>query len=93
MSASARSARLIPLAATKTLPRYRRALLAVSAILALVEPPTGSDFNFRAYQLPMAVFAGLIILVLVLVVQRRQLDGQEGVDIDALPGRSAHTPS
>jgi alpha-1,6-mannosyltransferase len=84
---------LVPLAATKALPRYRRALLAVSAVLALVEPPTGADFNFRPYQLPMAVLAGLVILVLVLLVQRRQLDGQEGVDIDALPGRSARTAS
>ncbi|MDT7708750.1 MAG: alpha,6-mannosyltransferase [Pseudonocardiales bacterium] len=79
---------LIPLAATKALPRYRRALLATSAVLALVEPPTGSDFNFRAYQLPMAIAAGLLMLVLVLLVQRRQLAGQEGVDVDALPGRS-----
>lgn len=84
---------LIPLAATKALPRYRRALLAVSAVLALVEPPTGADFNFRAYQLPMAVLAGLVILVLVLVVQRRQLAGQEGVDIDALPGRATRVPT
>jgi len=85
---------LIPLAATKTLPRYRRALLATSAVLALVEPPTGADFNFRAYQLPMAIAAGLVILVLVLLVQRRQilgrkLAGETGVDIDALPGHSA----
>jgi alpha-1,6-mannosyltransferase len=84
---------LIPLAATKALPRYRRALLATSAVLALVEPPTGADFNFRAYQLPMAVAAGLLMLILVLAVQRRQLAGQTGVDIDALPARSGPPPT
>jgi hypothetical protein len=41
----------------------------------------------------MAIVAGLIILVLVLVVQRRLLTGERGVDIDALPGRSARAPS
>lgn len=78
----------IPLAATRGLPRYRRAALAASAVLALVVPPTGADFNFRAYQLPLAVVAALIILVLVLAFQRRQLAGQRGADIDALPGRA-----
>ncbi|GAA1197828.1 polyprenol phosphomannose-dependent alpha 1,6 mannosyltransferase MptB [Pseudonocardia alaniniphila] len=77
----------IPLAATQGLPRYRRAALAASAILALLVPPTGADFNFRAYQLPMAIVAGLVMLVLLLLVQRRQLAGQQGVDVDAWPGR------
>jgi alpha-1,6-mannosyltransferase len=77
----------IPLAATRGLPRYRRFALAASAVLALVVPPTGADFSFRAYQLPMAILAGIVILVLVLVVLRRQLAGQTGADIDALPGR------
>jgi alpha-1,6-mannosyltransferase len=78
----------IPLAATRGLPRYRRAALAASAVLAVVVPPTGADFNFRAYQLPMAVAAALIMLFLVLWVQRRQLVGQHGADVDALPGRT-----
>ncbi len=78
----------IPLAATRGLPRYRRAALAASAVLAVVVPPTGADFNFRAYQLPMAVVAALIMLFLVLAVQRRQLVGQHGADVDALPGRT-----
>jgi hypothetical protein len=34
-----------------------------------------------------------VILALILFVQRRRLAGQEGVDIDALPGRSAHPAS
>ena len=57
-------------------------------MLAIVVPPTGADFNFRAYQLPMAVVAALIMLLLVLAVQRHQLVGQHGADVDALPGRT-----
>jgi alpha-1,6-mannosyltransferase len=78
----------IPLAATRGLPRYRRAALAASAVLAVVVPPTGADFNFRAFQLPIAVAAALIMLFLVLWVQRQQLAGRTGADVDALPGRT-----
>jgi alpha-1,6-mannosyltransferase len=78
----------IPLAATKGLPRYRRLALAASGVLALVVPPTGADFQFRAFQLPLAIIAAIVILVLVLLVLRRQLSGQTGPDIDALPGRA-----
>ena len=78
----------IPLAATRGLPRYRRAALAASAVLAVLVPPTGADFDFRAFQLPMAIVAGLGILLVVLVVLRRHLAGQTGPDIDALPGRA-----
>jgi alpha-1,6-mannosyltransferase len=78
----------IPLAATKGLPRYRRFALATSAVLALVVPPTGADFQFRAYQLPMAILAAIAMLVLVLLVLRRRLAGQTGADIDALPGHA-----
>ncbi|OLT12877.1 hypothetical protein BJF78_23380 [Pseudonocardia sp. CNS-139] len=83
---------VIPLAATRGLPAYRRSVLAASAVLALVVPPTGADFSFRAFQLPLAILAALVLLVLVLVVLRRQLAGQTGVDIDALPGRSPVPP-
>lgn len=63
----------IPLAATRSLPRYRRAALAASAVLALMVPPTGSDFSFRAYQLPMAIVAGMLMLLVVVLVVRRRL--------------------
>jgi alpha-1,6-mannosyltransferase len=78
---------VIPLAATRGLPRYRRAVLATSAVLAVVVPPTGADFNFRAFQLPLALLAAVVLLVLVLLVQRRQLVGRTGPEIDALPWR------
>lgn len=79
---------LIPLAATRALPRYRRALLGASAVLAVVVPPTGADFNFRAFQLPLALVATLVMLAVLIAVQRRQVQGAAGVDIDALPGRA-----
>ncbi|MHA6618445.1 polyprenol phosphomannose-dependent alpha 1,6 mannosyltransferase MptB [Pseudonocardia sp. DLS-67] len=78
----------IPLAATRGLPRYRRAALAASAVLALLVPPTGADFQFRAFQLPLSIIAGLGILLVFLLVLRRHLAGQSGFDIDVLPGRS-----
>jgi alpha-1,6-mannosyltransferase len=78
----------IPLAATRGLPRYRRFALAASAVLALLVPPTGADFQFRAFQLPMAIIAGIGILLVFLLVLRRHLAGQTGPDIDVLPGRA-----
>jgi alpha-1,6-mannosyltransferase len=78
---------VIPLAATRAMPRARRAMLGISAALAVVVPPTGADFTFRAYQLPLSIGAGLAILVLVLLVVRRSLAGREGPDVDAWPGR------
>jgi alpha-1,6-mannosyltransferase len=78
----------IPLAATRGLPRYRRAALAASAVLAVLVPPTGADFDFRAFQLPMAIAAGMGILLVVLLVLRHHLAGQTGPDIDVLPGRA-----
>ncbi len=80
---------VIPLAATKAMPRARRAMLVISGILAIVVPPTGADFNFRAYQLPMSIIAGLVVMALVLLIVRRSLAGRAGVDVDAWPGRVA----
>lgn len=62
----------IPLAATRGSPRYRRIALAASAVLAVMVPPTGADFDFRAYQMPMAILAGLAMLVVAVVVVRRR---------------------
>lgn len=81
---------VIPLAATKAMPKARRAMLIISGILAIVVPPTGADFNFRAYQLPMSIIAGLLVIALTLLVVRRSLVGRTGVDVDAWPG---HVPA
>jgi alpha-1,6-mannosyltransferase len=63
----------IPLAATRGMPQHRRAALAASALLAVMLPPTGADFAFRSFQLPLAILAGLVILVVALLAVRREL--------------------
>ena len=63
----------IPLAATRGMPRHRRAALAASALLAVMLPPTGADFAFRSFQLPLAILAGIVILLVALLVVRREL--------------------
>jgi alpha-1,6-mannosyltransferase len=63
----------VPLAASSATPRYRNAAVAVSAVLALVVPPTGADFAFRAFQLPMAIVAGGVILLAALFLVRRRV--------------------
>ncbi|GAA1831270.1 polyprenol phosphomannose-dependent alpha 1,6 mannosyltransferase MptB [Pseudonocardia ailaonensis] len=70
----------IPLAATKGLPRYRRFALAASAVIAVVVPPTGADFNFRAFQLPLAIVAGIVMLLVALVWVRRDLRREQARD-------------
>lgn len=56
----------IPLAATAGWPRYRRAAVGASAIIALLVPPTGADFAFRSFQLPLAIVAAAVILIVAL---------------------------
>ena len=70
---------VIPLTATRSMPYYRRALLALSTLLAVVVPPTGADFIFRAYQLPMAIIAGIVMFGLMLLWVRHQLRTAERV--------------
>jgi alpha-1,6-mannosyltransferase len=67
-------------------------LLAASAVLAVVVPPTGADFNFRAFQLPLALAASLVMLAVLVAFQRRQIQGATGVDIDSLPGHAPLAP-
>ncbi|MGI8816386.1 MAG: polyprenol phosphomannose-dependent alpha 1,6 mannosyltransferase MptB [Pseudonocardia sp.] len=63
----------IPLAASYARIRFRRLAVAASAIVALLVPPTGADFAFRAYQLPMAIVAGAIILFVALYLVRHRI--------------------
>ena len=63
----------IPLAATTARIRFRRLAVAGSAIVALLVPPTGADFSFRPYQLPMAIIAGLLILFVPLFLVRHRI--------------------
>lgn len=64
---------VIPLTATRSMPYYRRAILALSTVLAIVVPPTGADFIFRAYQLPMSIIAGIAMFAMMLLWVRHQL--------------------
>jgi alpha-1,6-mannosyltransferase len=76
----------IPLAATRGMPRHRRVALAASALLAVMLPPTGADFAFRSFQLPLAILAGIVILVVALLAVRRELLRMSGTAGAALPG-------
>jgi alpha-1,6-mannosyltransferase len=61
---------VLPLAATTQLPGWRAGVVAASAVAAVLVPPTGADFNFRPYQLPMAILAGLAVLVVAVLLLR-----------------------
>jgi alpha-1,6-mannosyltransferase len=75
----------IPLAATRGMPRHRRVALAASALLAVMLPPTGADFAFRSFQLPLAILAGIVILVVALLAVRRELLRAAGTAGAVLP--------
>lgn len=53
--------------------RFRLAATIVTTIVSLVEPPTGADYLFRAYQVPLAVFAALIAFVIVFWLVRNRV--------------------
>lgn len=53
--------------------RFRLAATAITTLVSLVEPPTGADYMFRAYQVPLAVFAALIAFVIVLWLVRNRV--------------------
>ena len=83
----------IPLAATRGMPRHRRVALAASALLAVMLPPTGADFAFRSFQLPLAILAGVVVLVVALLIVRRELVRTAGTPALADPaptGPAAH---
>ncbi|MDT7579729.1 MAG: alpha,6-mannosyltransferase, partial [Pseudonocardiales bacterium] len=75
----------IPLAATRGMPQHRRVALAASALLAVMLPPTGADFAFRSFQLPLAILAGILILVVALLAVRRELLRAAGAAGAVLP--------
>lgn len=63
---------VVPLAAAVADPRIRGFAVAVCATVSLLVPPTGADFTFRTYQLPMAITAAaLVALVPLLAVRGR----------------------
>lgn len=62
---------VIPLAAAAGTSRFRVAATAVSAVLAFLAPPPGSNFDGRGFVALQAYFAGLVVLVIALLVVRR----------------------
>jgi alpha-1,6-mannosyltransferase len=87
----------IPLAATRGMPQHRRFALAASALLAVMLPPTGSDFAFRSFQLPLAILAGIVILLVALLAVRHDLlqasdPAGTALPPDVAPALPAHVP-
>ena len=83
---------VVTLAATRGLPTHRRFALATSAVLAVMVPPTGADFAFRAFQLPLGILAGVAILLVALYAVRRQLAREQDPASAPLPGTAVDTP-
>ncbi|MGE3284687.1 MAG: polyprenol phosphomannose-dependent alpha 1,6 mannosyltransferase MptB [Pseudonocardia sp.] len=70
---------VVPLAACALRHRHRQAMVLVVALAALLTPPTGSGFDLRPYQLPIALLGGIAILAAVLLVScRRRRTGRRG---------------
>ncbi len=80
---------LLPLVVTRAMPFYRRGLLLLSVVLALVVPPTGADFFFRGFQLPLAITAGAVMYALALYVVARLIRAPGDAAADG-PGGPDH---
>lgn len=63
---------VMPLATCALTYRHRQAVVLVVAGAAMLTPPTGSGFDLRPYQLPMAILGGIAILAVVLYVTSRR---------------------
>ncbi|MGQ0574773.1 MAG: polyprenol phosphomannose-dependent alpha 1,6 mannosyltransferase MptB [Pseudonocardia sp.] len=63
---------VVPLATCALAHRHRQALVLVVAGAAMLMPPTGSGFDLRPYQLPIAILGGIAILAVVLAVACRR---------------------
>lgn len=55
---------VVPLAASVRNPRIRGFAVGLCAVVALLVPPTGADFSFRSYQLPMAITAAVLLVLI-----------------------------
>jgi alpha-1,6-mannosyltransferase len=61
----------LPLAAGVSTSRFRTAATWLSAVIAMLIPPTGTTYDGRSYVLPEALIGALAILVVALVLLRR----------------------
>ena len=62
---------VIPLAASAGTSRFRVAATILSTVLPFLLPPTGSTFDGRAYVLPYAYLAAVVVVALAVLVVRR----------------------
>lgn len=60
----------LPLAASATRPAFRITAVAASTALAVLVSPTGADFLFRAWVVPTAIVAAVIVVAVPLLVVR-----------------------
>jgi len=63
----------IPLAASAGTSLFRTAATVVSAVVAMLVPPTGGTFDNRSYILPYAVMAAAIVFAVAVFAVRRRL--------------------
>ncbi len=63
----------IPLAAGAGTSRFRTVAAGVSAVVALLVPPTGSTFDGHQYVLPEAYIGALIVLVITVLLVRKRI--------------------
>ena len=68
---------IIPLATAKASKRFRVWVTVFSALIAVVTPPTGSTFDGRAFVIPQAAIAALILVGLLLLLVRGKLPERE----------------
>ncbi|TCP46213.1 alpha-1,6-mannosyltransferase [Tamaricihabitans halophyticus] len=62
---------VIPLAASAGDSRFRKLATLVSAVLAVVLPPTGSTFDGRSFVLTQGYLGGIVVVLIALVVLHR----------------------
>jgi alpha-1,6-mannosyltransferase len=68
---------IIPLATAKASKRFRITVMVFSVPIALVTPPTGSTFDGRAFLIPTAAVAALVLVGLLLLLVRGKLPERE----------------
>ncbi|WP_258174665.1 polyprenol phosphomannose-dependent alpha 1,6 mannosyltransferase MptB [Actinopolyspora mortivallis] len=66
---------LAPLAVSTTDSRIRGSIIGISAVVALLVPPTGMAYVLRAYMIPFAVIAALVAFGLILLLLRGRSPG------------------
>jgi alpha-1,6-mannosyltransferase len=75
----------IPLAASTVAPGFRLFATYVSAVVAMIVPPTGGPFDGHAYILPDSFAAAVIVMAVALFVARKRVPLLPWRDPDAEP--------